>query len=82
MRIISHLEEYMEYASSEWKENYKFLFIYLFFLEIDGQQACTKAQEAVHHLTSFMSSREEISRLEIQLPTTSLRVGYLSTNIQ
>jgi hypothetical protein len=41
-----------------------------------------KAYEAVDHLTSVLSSREEISQLGIEPPTSSLRFEYLSTIIQ
>jgi hypothetical protein len=54
--------------------------LWFFFFEIEGRQADAKAQEAVNHLTSFMSSREEISQPGIKPPT--LRCGYLSTTIQ
>ena len=57
-------------------------FIYLFiYFEIECRQANAKAQEAVDHLASFPSGREKISLPGIELPTSSLRFGYLSTVI-
>ena len=41
-----------------------------------------KAREAVDHLESVVSSREEDSQPRIKSPTSSLRSGYLSTIIQ
>ena len=38
-----------------------------------------QAQEAVDHLASFPSSREEISQPGFEPPTSSLRFGYPST---
>ena len=56
------------------------LFIYLFF-ETEGRHANARAHEALDHLASFLSSKEEISQLGIELPTSSLRFGYLFTII-
>ena len=50
-----------------------------FFFETKGRQASAKAQEVVHHLASFPSSREEISQLGFKPPTSFLRFGYPST---
>ena len=61
--------------------NQHFFFFFLFF-ETEGWQASAKAQETVDHLTSNMSSREEISELETEPPTSSLRFGYLLTFIE
>jgi hypothetical protein len=58
------------------------LFYFVLLLETKGRQASAKAQEADDHLAIFLSSREEISQPEIELPTSFLRVGYLSTVIQ
>ena len=59
------------------------IYIYtFFFLATEGRHANAKAQEAINHLASFLPSREEISRPGIELPTSSLRFGYLSTIIQ
>ena len=41
-----------------------------------------KAREAIDHLASFQSIREEISQPGIESPTSSLRFGCLSTIIQ
>ena len=52
---------------------------YFLKFEIEGWQAIVKAQEAVDHLTSFSSSKEEILESGIEPPTSSLRFGNLST---
>ena len=57
-----------------------FYFISIF--ETKGRQANARAQDAIDHLTSFMSSREETSLLGVEPPTSSLRLGFLSTIIQ
>ena len=59
-----------------------FVVIFFFFFETEGRHANAKAQEVIGHLARFPSSGEEISRMEIKLPTSSLRFGYLSTIIQ
>ena len=59
---------------------YFYLFL-LFFFETESRQASARADEAVDHLASFLSSREEISHPGIKPPTSSLRFGYLSTII-
>ena len=51
-------------------------------METEGREASVKPQEAIDHLASSMSSREEISPLEIEPPTSSLTFAYLSTIIQ
>jgi hypothetical protein len=56
-------------------------FFFLFFFETEGRQASAKAHEVIDHLASFLSGREEISQPGIELPTSSLRFGYLSTII-
>ena len=54
----------------------KFIFdcccFFFSFFETQGQQANAKAHEAVDHLASFLSlsSREEISHLGIEPPTS------------
>jgi hypothetical protein len=53
------------------------ILILVYFFKTEGQHANTKAQEAIDHLTSLMSSRDEISQLGIDMPTFSLRFGYL-----
>ena len=42
--------------------NFKYLFLYfiLFWFEMEGRHANAKALEAVDHLASIMSNREEI----------------------
>ena len=55
---------------------------FLFFFETEGRHANVKVEEAVDHLASFPSSREEVSLLGIELPTFSLRFGYLSIIIR
>jgi hypothetical protein len=76
----------------EWKRNQvfafkvsnltvKFIELFFFFFETKDRQTNAKAQEAVDHLTSFSSDREEISRLGFEPPNSSLRFGYLSTII-
>jgi hypothetical protein len=57
-------------------------FLFSLFLERERQQADAKAQEAVTHLASVSSGREEISQPGIERPTSFLRFGYLSTLIQ
>jgi hypothetical protein len=52
------------------------------FLETKGRHANAKAQEAVDHLASFSSSREEISQPGVEPPTSCLGFWYLSTIIQ
>ena len=52
---------------------------FFIFFETEGRHASAKAQEAVHHLASFPSSREEISQPGFEPPTSSLRFGYPST---
>ena len=52
----------------------------LIYYETEGQHA--KAHEAVDHMTSILSSREEISQSGIETPTSYLRFGYLSTIVQ
>ena len=53
----------------------------VFYLERqNADKANPKAQEAVDHLTSLSSGREEISQPGIEPPTSSLGFGYLSTN--
>ena len=39
-----------------------------------SSSSSSKAQEAVDHMASFPSSREEISKLGIEPPTSSLRL--------
>ena len=58
-----------------------FFFSFLFF-EIEGQQTNAQAQEAINHLASFLSSREEISQPGIEPPTSSSKLKYLSIIIQ
>ena len=58
---------------------YIFFILFYFIFETEGRQASAKAQEAIHHLTSFPSSREEISQSGFEPPTSSLRFGYPST---
>lgn len=55
---------------------------FFFFFKTKGGQARAKAQEIVDHLASSPSNREEISRLGIKPPTSSLRFGYPSSIIQ
>jgi hypothetical protein len=55
--------------------------LFYFLFETEGQHAIVKAQEALDHLTSFPSGREEISQPGFELPSSSLRFGYLSTII-
>ena len=78
--------------------NIAFLFYFFSFFEIDSQQANTKAHEAIDYLTSFLSSREEISKSRPNhqplpwdlgiFPPSSSRVGssraphYNVTNIE
>ena len=50
-----------------------------FFFEREVRQAIAKAREAVDHLASFLSSKEEISQLGIEPPTSFLRFGILIT---
>jgi hypothetical protein len=50
--------------------------------ERESQQVNAKAHEAVDHLTSFWSSRDEISQPRIELWIFSLRFGYLSIIMQ
>ena len=57
------------------------IFIYLF-IETECRHASAKAQEAIDHLAIFLSKREDISQLGFELPTSSLRFGYLSTIIR
>ena len=45
-----------------------------FCFETKDRHASAKAQMVVDHLTSFMSSREEISQPGIKLPTSSLEI--------
>ena len=52
-----------------------------FFGETKGRHASAKAQEALDHLASILSSREEISKPEIEPATSSLRFRHLSTII-
>jgi hypothetical protein len=47
-----------------------FDFLPFFFLDTEGQHANTNALEAIDHLTSFVSSREEISQPGIEPPLT------------
>jgi hypothetical protein len=59
-----------------------FSFSFSFFkFKTEGQHAIAKAQEALDHLASFPSGREEISQPGFEPPTSSLRFGYLSTII-
>ena len=55
--------------------------LFVFVFETEGQHANAKAEEAIDHVTSILWSRVEISQLWIELPTSSLRFGYLSTII-
>jgi hypothetical protein len=57
------------------------IFLFSFFLERESRQAKAKAQEAIDHVASISSSREEISQPGFKPPTSSLRFGYLSTII-
>jgi hypothetical protein len=57
------------------------LFIYLFIYFREGRHANVKTQEAINHVASFLSSREEFFQLGIEPPTSALRFGYLSTII-
>ena len=63
--------------------SHNFLFFILIFdfliFETEGRHASAKAHEAIHHLASFPSSREEISQPGYEPPTSYLRFGYLST---
>ena len=54
----------------------------LFFEEKEGRHASAKAQDAIDHMASFSSCREEISNPRIEPPTSSLGFGYLSTIIR
>jgi hypothetical protein len=36
--------------------------LFIFIFQAEGRQANAKAQEAMNHLASFLSSREEISQ--------------------
>ena len=62
--------------------NVNHVFLFILFFDTKAQQASAKAHKAVDHMANFMSSRDEISQLGFELPTSSLRVGYLSTIIQ
>ena len=62
-----------------WPTHWKYFFFSFFFFEAEGRQANAKAQEAVHRLASFPSSREEILQSGFEPPTSSLRFGYPST---
>ena len=46
---------------------------FYFYFETECRHASAKAHEVVDHLTSFLSSREEISQLGIEPPIPSLR---------
>ena len=48
--------------------------MYFCFLETEGRHAMAKAEEAVDHLASFMSSREEISRPGIETADLFLEI--------
>ena len=54
-----------------------FFIFFFFFFEIEGRHAGTKAQDAVAHMASFVSSREEISQSEIEPPTSSLTTSWI-----
>jgi hypothetical protein len=43
-----------------------FFFSFFFFFETEGRQTSANAQEAVDHLASYLSSREEILQLGIK----------------
>ena len=61
-RLISW-EDLHESQFNEHENLHFFYFIFLkFFFETEGRHASTKTQEAVDHLASFLSSREEISQ--------------------
>ena len=66
--------------TSGMKSN-SFLFLFYFF-ETQGQHANARLQEAVDHLTSIMSSGEEISQPAIEANSSSLIFEYPSTIIQ
>jgi hypothetical protein len=57
-------------------------FFSLFVEETEGRHASAKAQDAIDHMASFSSCREEISNPQIEPPTSSLGFGYLSTIIR
>jgi hypothetical protein len=65
-----------------YKVTYTDIFILLIYSEIEVRQANAKEHVAVDHLTSILSSREEISQPRFEPPTSSLGFGYLSTIIQ
>ena len=52
-----------------------FIPFFIFFSREKANMLVPKPQEAVHYLSSFMSSKEEISQLGIEPPTCSLRFG-------
>ena len=54
---------------------------FLVYIEIEGRHASAKVQEIIDHLTNFPLDREEISQPVIELTTSSLIFGYLSTVI-
>ena len=47
-----------------------------------GRHANANAHAAVDHMTSFLLGEKEISQPEFELPTSSLKFGYLSTIIR
>ena len=65
-----HFIPHIFYPTPAFATTWPFVF-FNFFFEIEGQHANVKAHEAVDHLVSFMSSREEISQLGFKLPTSS-----------
>ena len=58
------------------------IIIFYLFFETKGQQASAKAQEAVHHLASFPSSREEISQSGLHIKIQRLPTSFYQSFVQ
>jgi hypothetical protein len=50
-------------------------YYYYYYFETEGRHANAKAEDAIDHLASFPSGRDEISKPGFEPPTSSLRFG-------
>ena len=59
-------------------------FLFLFYFETEGWHVNAKAQETINQLTSFLSNKEEISRLDIDngfLSNSTRFSPFIATNV-